>query len=179
MNATNAEFLLDFLTANIEGEHAMTYRLLEEVEEESLELRLADGLPTIASELHHAFASGPWFLSVVRRGHAEWSENAMAPFEGSKESLLDACRRHAELAKSLLRSFSPDELIAEVLFNNERFPAVYMADWHIVHLVHHRAMACSVLLRHALKTPCFYAQPAHRYYRDATSRDAEKSGEGG
>jgi len=156
MNTENAGFLRDFLATNIEGEHVMTHRFLGEIEDESLELRLADGLPTIATELHHAFASGLWFLRVVRRGHAEWSENTMVPFKGSKQSLLDACRGHSEAAENLLRSFSPDELIAEVFFNNERFPAVYMADWHIVHLVHHRAMASSALLRHGVRTPCFY-----------------------
>jgi uncharacterized damage-inducible protein DinB len=156
MTTENAGFLRDFLTANIEGEHAATRGFVCEIEDESFELRLADGLPTIATQLHHAFASGLWFLSVVRRRHAEWSENAMVPFEGSKQSLLDACRGHSEQTENLLRSFSPDELIAEVFFNNERFPAVYMADWHIVHLVHHRAMASSVLPRHGLKNPCFY-----------------------
>ena len=156
MNTGNVGFIRDFLKTNVEGEHAMTHRLLREIEHRSLKLRLADGLPTIATQLHYAFASGPWFLSVVRRGHAEWRENTMVPFEGNKQSLVDACRAHSEVTENLLRSFSPDELIAEVFFNNERFPAVYMADWHVVHFVHHRAVASSVLLRHGLKAPCFY-----------------------
>jgi len=141
---------------NIEGEHAMTHSFLSEIKDGLLTLRLADGLPTLATELHHALASGPWFLGVVRRGHAEWSENRMVPFEGSKRSLVDACLGHAEVTRNLLRSFSTDELIAQVIFNNERFPAVYMADWYVVHLVHHRAMASSVLLTHGLKSPRFY-----------------------
>jgi uncharacterized damage-inducible protein DinB len=156
MNTDNSGFLRDFLATNIEGEHVMTLGWLAEIADESLQLRLADDLPTVATELHHALASGPWFLSVIRRGRAEWSENTVVPFEGSKRSLLDACRSHSEATENLLRSFSPHELIAEVSFSNERFPAVYMADWYVVHLVHHRAKASSALLRHGLKTPCFY-----------------------
>lgn len=152
----NALFLRRFLTTNLNGEHAMTLALVEEIRTESLALRLANGLPTVAEELHHAFASGPWFLAVIRRGHADWSENEIVPFEGNQRDLLDACRCHANETEELLRSCAPEELIAEVEFNNERFPAVYMADWHIVHMIHHRAKVAGTLEKYGLKTPTFY-----------------------
>jgi hypothetical protein len=160
INLENALFLRNFLATNLKGEHAMTLALVEEFPSDLLELRLADDLPTIAAEMHHAFTSGPWFLSVVRRGCAKWSENRIVAFHGDRKELLDACRCRAEETEELLRGFAPEELVAEVEFNDERFPAVYMADWHIVHLVHHRAKIVGGLIQHGFKGRSFYGPDA-------------------
>jgi uncharacterized damage-inducible protein DinB len=153
---SHAQFLHQFLANNLHGELAMTLGVIVGLDDEALTLRLAENLPTVATELHHSFSSGPWFLSVIRRGHAEWSENSVVPFKGSASMLVDACRALSEETKGLLASFSMDELVKEVDFNDERFPAVYMIDWHIVYLVHHRAIAVSTLVRHGLNPPSLY-----------------------
>lgn len=124
IDTVNARFLNQFLAHNLKGEQAMTLGVIRGIGDESMTLCLAEGLPTVATELHHAFSSGPWFLSVIRRRHAEWSENTMEPFEGSGAILLDTCRALSEETENLRASFSLDELVAEVDFNNERFPAV-------------------------------------------------------
>jgi hypothetical protein len=152
----NAIFLRDFFATNIKGEHKMTLRLVDEIPGELLDRRLTDDLPTVATQLHHSFASGPWFLSVVRRGNAEWAENVLVPFEGNKSQLIEKCRSRADETERLLGGFGSEELVAEVEFNDERFPAVYMADWHVVHLVHCRAMAVSALLMQGFKARSFY-----------------------
>jgi hypothetical protein len=160
INAENARFLRDFLAHNLEGEHAMTVAAMRQLDNASIALRLADGLPTVATQLHHAFSSGPWFLSVIARRHAEWSERPVVPFEGSAASLLEACHRLSNETKNLARGVSVEDLVAEVKFNDESFPAVYMIDWHIVYLVHHRAIAMSTLRRYGF-TPAAPYGPHH------------------
>ena len=84
----NALFLHQFLAHNLKGEHAMTLKMIVDLDDTSLSLRLIEGLPTVATLLHHSFASGPWFLSVIRRRHAEWAENSPSLFERKCDATL-------------------------------------------------------------------------------------------
>jgi hypothetical protein len=92
----------------------------------------------------------------VRRGNAKWAENATVSFEGNKRQLIEKCHSRADETERLLLGFAAEELVAEVEFNNERFPAVYMGDWHVVHMIHCRAMAVSVLLMQGFRPRSFY-----------------------
>ena len=152
----SAQFLQQFLAHNLKGEQAMTLKMIAGLDDTSLSLRLNDGLPTVATILHHSFAAGPWFLSVIRRRHAEWAENSVAVFEGNAALLLDACSALSKDTENFLATLSVEELVAEVNFNTELFPAVYMIDWQVVYHVHHRSMAVSTLRRNGVEAPSFY-----------------------
>jgi hypothetical protein len=158
LNPETATFLRNFLANNLKGEHAITLAAMNQLDDAAMILRLADGLPTVATQLHHAFSSGPWFLSVIARRHADWAEHPLVPFEGSAASLLEVCRRLSDETMKLAKAASVEDLVAEVQFNNESFPAVYMIDWHIVYLVHYRAMAMSTLLQHGLMPAAPYGR---------------------
>ena len=57
------------------------------------------------------------------------------------------------------RTLSPDALVSEVSFNDERFPAVLMADWHVVHMIHHRGKLCAYLESMGIAVPPIYGTP--------------------
>lgn len=156
ISVDHAVLLKQFFAGNVRGEHAMTLNLIEQLDDDSIQFALAEGLPNIGTEMCHLFKCGVWFLSVIRRGQADWLESRTATFNGCHAELLAECRDLSTRTKALLDSFEPHELVRDVDFNNERFPAIYMVDWHIVHLVHHRAKVVSTLLAHGMTPRVFY-----------------------
>ncbi|MBI4305755.1 MAG: hypothetical protein HY678_05485 [Chloroflexi bacterium] len=158
MTPETAVWLQAFFIRNMEGEHAITMRVLESCPADRLGYRANQGGKSFTHIVMHIYDRGIDYLLVARPElGSRTARVGRAP--RSKSSLKAHCAPLHFLLTDGFRSLSPDALVSEVSFHDERFPAILMADWHVVHVIHHRGQLCAYLEDMRVAVPPIYGTP--------------------
>jgi hypothetical protein len=131
-------------------------RVVQACPAERLSYRLP-GLPLSFAEIsQQIYTDGLRFVAVAIGttvgDHGLISDGA----DVQKPRLVQKCTESHEVIVKGFRSLTTDELTRDVDFNSERFPAVLMADWYVVNMVHHRGMMCTYLKSLRVDVPTIY-----------------------
>jgi hypothetical protein len=155
LSPESVRWLLEFFVRNMDGEHAITMRVVEKCPTGSISYRLP-GLPRSFTEnAQQIYADGLKFVAVALGSKVE----NQAPWDSAtlqKPELIRKCTESHELIVKGFRGLTIDELIRDVDFNSERFPAVLMADWYVVNMVHYRGIMCACLGSLRVNVPNVY-----------------------
>ena len=100
---------------------------------------------------------GTWFTNVAATGDTSFPEGDPPPAPTTKQELIGAC---AAMNQQLLKQAAdtdPETLAKDIEFHNfGMIPAVGFIDWHISHLIHHRAQLGMYLRLMGAKVPATY-----------------------
>lgn len=151
-----ARWLLRFFVGNIVGEHAITMRVVRTCPDDMLPFQPTNAAVAFSGLLSQIYADGLEFLKVAQ-GHRVTTPSRFADSElVQKSALIRKCSDWHQTIVDGFRSLTDERLVTIVEFNDERFPAVFMADWHVVNMVHYRGMMCSYLQILGTKVPRIY-----------------------
>jgi len=150
-----ARWLRDFFCGNIDGEHQMTMSVLKACPAEALFFRPEHCQLAFVELAVRIYADGLRFLRVAQAHNGTPDEPPEAA-DLQKPALIDICRDWHHAIMDGFRDLSDRQLVTDIDFNVERFPAVFMADWHVVNMVHHRGMLCSYLEMREIDVPRVY-----------------------
>ena len=157
MDATQAVFMRDGLLAKLEMETQATMAMLEHLPEDKVTY-VPDAKVKPFNELaNHIFTVGVWFTNVAATGDTSFPEGDPPPAPATKQELIDASVAMNQLITKQAADASPEALATDIEFATfGTFAGVFFIDWHISHLIHHRAQLGMYLRLMGAKVPATY-----------------------
>lgn len=158
LDAVAAAAMRDRLLANLEGENQAMLAVIEHLPEEKLGFKPHDKLRPFGVLAAHVFNVGMWFIDIAESGVADLTAApAPSPAPRSKAELLGTC---AQQGREILRKVSelPDSaLVRDVPFAKlGTYQGVTYIDWHLAHMIHHRAQLALYLRMMGARVPAIY-----------------------
>jgi len=158
LDAVAAAAMRDRLLANLESENQAMLAVIEHLPEEKLGFKPHDKLRPFGALAAHVFNVGMWFVDIAEKGVADFAAAAAPPpTPRSKAELLDTC---AQLGREILQKVSelPESaLVRDVPFARlGTYQGVTYVDWHLSHMIHHRAQLALYLRMMGARVPAIY-----------------------
>lgn len=158
LDAWAAASMRDRLLANLESENQAMLAVIEHLPEEKLGFKPHDKLRPFGALAAHVYNVGMWFVDIAEKGAPDFAAAAASPpAPRSKAELLETC---AQLGREILRKVSdlPESaLVREVPFAKlGTYQGVTYVDWHLAHMIHHRAQLALYLRMMGAKVPAIY-----------------------
>ena len=161
MTPEQAVFLRDFLLAGIEGEMAITRRVVAAVPDDRRDHRPDPKARTGWELAWHLIVSDAWFLDGVAKGDFSAPE---PPMPAGIKTAADMVAWHQATVPPLLarvRSLDGEKLAKEIdFFGVFKFANVCYLNFQLVHAVHHRGFLASYLRPMGSKVPSIYGGSA-------------------
>lgn len=161
MTADQASAVLNLMTGTIEGESAMTRKVIAAVPNGNRDYK-PDPKSRSAWEIAvHIALSDIWFADSILSGEFAWTGEPPTPPEMSDPAGV-AKWHERELSARLarLRAMTPEQLLKAVEFFGRSAPAV---TWIVAmnnHQIHHRGQLASYLRAAGSKVPAIYGMSA-------------------
>jgi uncharacterized damage-inducible protein DinB len=164
MNAEQATFLAEQLTAMIEGEFRATCKVLSAVRNGNRDYR-PDPKSRSAWELAAHLATGDvWFLDSILAGRFTWDPEASKKIDAHFKTVDDLVGFYEKTIPRKLeavRALPPDQLTRAVdFFGMFQWPAVQFLGFANNHSVHHRGQLAAYLRALGSKVPAIYGSSA-------------------
>jgi len=157
MDATQAGFMRDGLLGKLEMENAATMAMLEHVPEDKLTYTPDEELRPFNELANHIYMVGMWFTKVAATGDTSFPEGDPPPAPGTKQELIDSCVGLNQQLTRQAADADPELLAKDVEFHHlGMLPRIGFIDWHISHLIHHRAQLGVYLRLMGAKVPATY-----------------------
>ena len=157
LDAVAAAAMRDRLLANLESENQAMLAVIEHLPEEKLGFKPHDRLRAFGVLAAHVFNVGMWFVDIAARGVADLPAARPSSAPRSKAELLETC---AQQGREILRKVSelPDSaLVRDVPFAKlGTYQGVTYIDWHLAHMIHHRAQLALYLRMMGARVPAIY-----------------------
>ena len=157
MDATQAGFTRDGLLAKLENEQKATMAMLEHLPDDKLTYTPNEKLRPFNELANHIYMVGTWFTNVAATGDTSFPEGDPPPAPATKQELIDACAAMNQQLTKQAADTDPETLAKDIEFHNfGTIPAVGFIDWHVSHLIHHRAQLGMYLRMMGAKVPATY-----------------------
>jgi len=159
MTKDQASTLRHWMLTKLENEYKATMAVLEHVPEEKLGYTPAEKLRPFGEMLLHPYQAGMFFTGIMETGKLDLSGagREKPPVPTTKKELAAACHELNQATIQKVSSLPAEALVQEVDMGNfGTYPAITMLDWHVSHIVHHRAQLTVYLRTMGAKVPATY-----------------------
>ena len=160
MTTDQATTIRHWMLAKLENEHKATMAVLDHVPEDKLGYTPADKLRPFGELMLHPYQAGMFFAGIMETGKLDLSgggDREKPEVPGTKKALAAACHELNRATIEKVSSFPVEALVQNVdMGNYGTFPAITMLDWHVSHIVHHRAQLTVYLRTLGAKVPATY-----------------------
>lgn len=157
METTQAVFMRDGLLAKLEMETQATMAMLEHLPEDKVTYTPDAKIKPFNDLANHIFTVGVWFTNVAATGDTSFPEGDPPPPPATKQEMIDSCVAMNQVITKQAADASPEALANNIEFAAfGTFPGVSFIDWHISHLIHHRAQLGMYLRLMGAKVPATY-----------------------
>ncbi len=164
MNAEQAKFLAEHYANTMEGEFAITCKVLEAVKDETRDYKPDDKSRSAWEVATHMATADMWFLDSVLQGKFEMAPEAQQQAEAQFTNVADIVafyRKTFPEKITALRVASGESMAREVdFFGMMKKPAVEYLALVNNHSIHHRGQLASYLRAMGSKVPAIYGGSA-------------------
>lgn len=162
MTPEAASALRDHLVESLEGEAPAMRRVIEAMPDDRLGYTPHEKSMPFGENVLHIAGAGLFFNQLIEKGEAP------PPGGEPERNVPDTTAALAEQVMGMLeqivtelKRFTPEQLAEPVKFMDMGpYPAVTYANWHLVHLIHHRGQLSVYLRLAGQQVPSIYGPSA-------------------
>ena len=158
LDTRQAAAMRERLLGKLENENRAMLRVIEHVPEESLDFKPHDKLRPFNELATHVYNVGMWFVDTVEKGQMDLAPAAARPPAPlSKATLLQTCQQMGQEIVRRISDLPEPALVRDIDFARlGTYQGVTYVDWHLSHLIHHRAQLALYLRMMGAKVPAIY-----------------------
>ncbi|MEM7260393.1 MAG: DinB family protein [Planctomycetota bacterium] len=152
------------------NEHQTFLNTVRAMPDDQLGYKPHDKIMSFATLARHTAETGPFFAKLIRESKSPDMDGETRPLPETTSALVQECDGLLAEAFDAFQGFTPEQLSTAIDFHGMGpMPGVVYINWHMVHLIHHRAQLGLYLRISGQKVPSVYGPTLDMSFEDMMS----------